>query len=136
MRRCSTPLRDLAQYTTEQSQLRMSHRAQPLRPAIGEVMDSHRVRAILCFVQAVDTGSFAAAGHALGVTSAAVSKNVATLEKALGVRLMNRTTRTLELTEEGASFLRQARVALEALDAAIDTIAMQRAQISGHVRIS
>lgn len=99
-------------------------------------MDSHRVRAILCFVQAVDTGSFVAAGRALGVTSAAISKNVATLEKALGVRLMNRTTRTLELTEEGAAFLRQARVALEALDAAVDTIAVQRAQISGRVRIS
>ncbi len=97
---------------------------------------SQRVRAILSFVQAADAGSFAAAGRVLGITSAAVSKNVAGLEKALGVRLMNRTTRTLNLTEEGRAFLRQARVALDALDAAIDTIAAQRVVPSGRVRIS
>ncbi|MBL0511935.1 LysR family transcriptional regulator [Aeromonas media] len=97
---------------------------------------SQRVRAILSFVQAVDAGSFAAAGRALGISSAAVSKNVASLEQALGVRLMNRTTRTLNLTDEGAVFLRQARIALEALDAAVDVLAEQRVEISGHVRIS
>jgi DNA-binding transcriptional LysR family regulator len=97
---------------------------------------SQRVRAILSFVQAADAGSFAAAGRTLGISSAAVSKNVAGLERALGVRLMNRTTRTLKLTEEGGAFLRQARVALEALDAAIDTVAAQRVTPSGRVRIS
>src|SRR5262249_42582912 len=93
-------------------------------------------RAILSFVQAADAGSFAAAARELGITSAAVSKNVASLEKALEVRLMNRTTRTLRLTEEGEAFLGQARIALEALDAAMDTVAMQRAIPSGRVRIS
>lgn len=97
---------------------------------------SQRVRAILSFVQAADAGSFAAAGRLLDISSAAVSKNVAGLEKALGVRLMNRTTRTLKLTEEGAAFLRQARVALEALDAAVDVVATQRVGPSGRVRIS
>lgn len=97
---------------------------------------SQRVRAIISFVHAVDAGSFVAAGRILGVTSAAISKNVAGLEKALGVRLLNRTTRMLMLTEEGAAFLRQARIALEALDAAVDTIAAQRATVSGRVRIS
>lgn len=97
---------------------------------------SHRVRAILSFVQAADTGSFAAAGRLLGVTSAAVSKNIAGLEKALGVRLFNRTTRTLNLTEEGTAFLRQARVALNALDAAVETVAAQRGETYGRVRIS
>ena len=97
---------------------------------------SQRVRAILSFVQAVDAGSFAAAGRALGISSAAVSKNVASLEQALGIRLMNRTTRTLNLTDEGTVFLKQARIALDALDAAVDAIAAQRAETSGHVRIS
>lgn len=97
---------------------------------------SHRVRAILSFVQAVDTGSFVAAGRALGVTSAAVSKNVATLETALGVRLLNRTTRTFNLTDEGTIFLRQARLALEALNVAVETVAAQRTEPCGRVRIS
>ncbi|WP_241578890.1 LysR family transcriptional regulator [Rosenbergiella nectarea] len=97
---------------------------------------SHRVRAIISFVSAVDSGSFAAAARTLGVTSAAVSKNVATLEASLGVRLLNRTTRTLNLTNEGTVFIRQARVALEALDAAVDAVAAQRAEPLGRVRIS
>ncbi|KVL08463.1 LysR family transcriptional regulator [Burkholderia sp. MSMB1826] len=97
---------------------------------------SQRVRAIISLVQAVDAGSFAAAARQLGVTSAAVSKNVAGLEKALGVRLMNRTTRTLKLTDEGEAFLRHARIALETLDAAIDTVSAQRAVPAGRVRIS
>ena len=97
---------------------------------------SQRVRAILSFVQAANTGSFAAAARALGVSSAAVSKNVAGLEQALGVRLMNRTTRTLSLTAEGSAFLRQARIALDALDTAVDEVAAQRAEPSGRVRIS
>ena len=97
---------------------------------------SQRVRAILSFVQAVDAGSFAAAGRALGISSAAVSKNIAGLEKALGVRLMNRTTRTLNLTEEGEAFLRQARIALEALDLATEAVIAHRAAPTGRVRIS
>ncbi|HSW03940.1 LysR family transcriptional regulator [Aquabacterium sp.] len=97
---------------------------------------SQRVRAILSFVQAANTGSFAAAARALGVSSAAVSKNVAGLEQALGVRLMNRTTRTLSLTAEGSAFLRQARIALDALDSAIDAVAVQRVEPRGRVRIS
>lgn len=97
---------------------------------------SQRVRTILSFVQAVDAGSFAAAARVLGISSAAVSKNVASLERALGVRLMNRTTRTLSLTDEGSAFLKQARIALEALDSAVDAVAAQRSEISGHVRIS
>ena len=97
---------------------------------------SQRVRVILSFVEAVDGGSFAAASRALGISAAAVSKNVAGLEQALGVRLMNRTTRTLSLTDEGTLFLKQARIALEALDAAVDVLAEQRVETSGHVRIS
>ncbi|WP_233805861.1 LysR family transcriptional regulator [Paraburkholderia sp. HP33-1] len=95
-----------------------------------------RVRAILSFVRAADLGSFAAAARMLGVSSAAVSKNVASLERALGVRLMNRTTRTLTLTSEGAAFLIQARAALVALDAAVDTVMARRVEPGGRVRIS
>ncbi|MBN3768241.1 LysR family transcriptional regulator [Burkholderia sp. Se-20378] len=97
---------------------------------------SQRTRAILSFVHAADAGSFAAAGRVLGITSAAVSKNVAGLERALGVRLMNRTTRTLKLTDEGSVFLRQARIALDALDSAVDSIVAQRLGPQGRVRIS
>lgn len=97
---------------------------------------SQRVRAILSFVQAADAGSFAAAARVLDISPAAVSKNIAGLEKSLGVRLMNRTTRTLHLTEEGEAFLRQARIGLEALDLAADAVIAHRAAPAGRVRIS
>ena len=97
---------------------------------------TQRVRAMLSFVYAADRGSFAAAARALGVSPAAVGKNVAGLEGALGVRLMNRSTRSLQLTAEGQAFLERAREAIDALDLAIDTVAAQRAEPAGRVRIS
>ena len=97
---------------------------------------SQRVRAILSFIQVADAGSFAGGARALGISAAAVSKNIAGLEKALGLRLMNRTTRTLSLTEEGSAYLRQARIALDALDAAAEVAIAHRAAPAGHVRIS
>ncbi|MBM3073969.1 LysR family transcriptional regulator [Lelliottia sp. RWM.1] len=97
---------------------------------------SQRVRAIVSFVEAADAGSFAAAARSQGISPAAVSKNIAGLEQALGVRLMNRTTRTLSLTEEGIAFLHQARIAISALDTAMDAVVARKMETSGHVRIS
>ena len=100
-------------------------------------MDSaNRIPSILSFVQAAERGSFAAAARAMGISAAAVSKNVAGLEQALGVRLMNRTTRSLQLTGEGRAFLLHARVAIDALEQAVDTVAAQRAEPVGRVRIT
>lgn len=59
------------------------------------------------FVQSADTGSFSAAARRLGLTPAAVSKNVARLESHLGLRLFQRTTRRLTLTQGGEQFFRQ-----------------------------
>lgn len=59
------------------------------------------------FVQSVDTGSFSAAARRLGITPAAVSKNVARLESHLGLRLFQRSTRRLTLTQGGERFFRQ-----------------------------
>jgi len=101
------------------------------------LMDAtQRMPAIVSFVQTVDRGSFAAAARHLGISAAAVSKNVATLEGALGVRLLNRTTRSLHLTGEGEAFVERARIAIDALDAAVDAVAAQRAEATGRVRIS
>lgn len=97
---------------------------------------SHRVRSIISFVQTATTGSFAAAARTLGVSAAAVSKNVAGLEKSLGIRLLNRTTRAIQLTEEGELFLRKARIAIDALNTAVDTVSASHGEPHGKVRIS
>ncbi|MGB9096835.1 LysR family transcriptional regulator [Erwinia sp.] len=97
---------------------------------------SKHIRAIMAFIQAADRGSFAEAARMLGVSPAAVSKSIAGLESALGVRLMNRTTRALKLTDEGKTFLAQARIALESLDNAIDSISSSPVELTGRVRIA
>lgn len=100
-------------------------------------MDStQRVPAILSFIQVAEEGSFAAAARMLGISAAAVSKNVSSLEKALGVRLLNRTTRTLSLTAEGQTFLERARIGVDALNAAVDAVSAHKIEPSGCVRIA
>lgn len=91
---------------------------------------------ILSFVRAAELGSFSAAARQLGISAAAVSKNVARLEARLGIRLMNRSTRSLNLTAEGAAFFAQVRDALQALDGAVDDLATRRTGPSGRVRMS
>jgi DNA-binding transcriptional LysR family regulator len=86
-------------------------------------------------VQAADSGSFSAAAKVLDLTPAAVSKNVAALEALLKVRLFNRTTRQLSLTEEGKAFIAQTREGLGALEAA-SLAATQGLKPQGLVRIN
>lgn len=91
---------------------------------------------IISFVRAAQQGSFTAAARQLDVTPAAVSKNVATLETSLGVRLMNRTTRSLSLTAEGAAFLSQAQMALDTLEQAVESLNTRQVDPKGLVRMS
>ena len=70
---------------------------------------------LISAVQAADSGSFTAAAVMLDLSPAAVSKNIAKLESALKVRLFNRTTRKLSLTEEGRHFIAQARAGIDLL---------------------
>jgi DNA-binding transcriptional LysR family regulator len=86
-------------------------------------------------VQVADSGSFTAAASVLGLTPAAVSKSVAALEAQLRVRLFNRTTRQLSLTEEGKAFIAQSREGLGLLaEAAVR--ATQGLKPQGLVRVS
>jgi len=77
------------------------------------------VQHLVSFVQTAEHGSFSAAARVLGLTPAAVSKNVARLEAELGMRLFQRTSRRLALTESGERFLRQVDGPLMSLQAAV-----------------
>jgi DNA-binding transcriptional LysR family regulator len=74
------------------------------------------LRQLRSLIGVVDAGSFTDAGIQLGMSQAAVSRNVAALERALGVRLMKRTTRSVELTPAGERAVRRARRALSILE--------------------
>lgn len=75
------------------------------------------IQAITAFVKTVSLGSFAAAAKELDQTSAAISKQVKSLEQQLGTRLLHRTTRHLSLTEEGEYLYQRYCIALAQLDA-------------------
>ena len=88
------------------------------------------------FVRAAEHGSFSAAARSLGVSAAAVSKNVAHLEAHVGVRLFHRSTRRLALTGSGERFLAQVHDPLASLDAAIAGIRDDSDEPSGTLKVS
>lgn len=77
-----------------------------------------QVGQMVLFARVVESGSFAAAAKSLGQTRAAVSKQIASLEERVGAQLLQRTTRSMHLTEIGKEFYtRCARIAEEAIEA-------------------
>jgi DNA-binding transcriptional LysR family regulator len=88
------------------------------------------------FVQSAACGSFSEAARRLGLTPAAVSRNVAMLERNLGVRLFHRSTRSLTLTEAGQTFLASVGDPLNRLNDAIAAIGAQGDTPSGTLKIS
>jgi DNA-binding transcriptional LysR family regulator len=91
---------------------------------------------IAVFVKVVDAGSFTGAADALETSQPVVSKSVTRLEQRLGVRLLNRTTRRISLTEAGTELYRKAASALTQLDEAQLDIARYQAEPRGTLRIS
>ncbi|MGE7417678.1 LysR family transcriptional regulator [Methylobacterium tarhaniae] len=88
------------------------------------------------FVQVADSGSYAGAGRALGITPSAVGKTIVRLEEQLEVRLFHRNTRNITLTAEGAQFLDRCRVIMDAVAVAERELAMSRRALRGKLRIS
>lgn len=91
---------------------------------------------IAAFVKVASTGSFAKAAAALGISASAVSKNVQRLESSLGVRLLNRTTRRLALTDEGSIYYERCRPAIEGLQDAAAVLRDARREPRGAIRVS
>ncbi|WP_413672376.1 LysR family transcriptional regulator [Massilia cellulosiltytica] len=94
------------------------------------------LKGILTFVRAAETLSFVAAGEKLGVSASAVGKTIARLEQALGVRLLQRTTRRITLTDEGRHFYDSCHRALDDLERARALMAASAQKPRGRLRIS
>jgi len=86
------------------------------------------------FVRSAENASFSAAARRLALTPAAVSRNVAMLERNLGVRLFHRSTRKLTLTDSGERFLLAIRDNLEGLQQAISGMATDGASRRAYSR--
>ncbi|MBM7044803.1 LysR family transcriptional regulator [Rhizobium lusitanum] len=88
------------------------------------------------FVRSAESGSFSLAARRLTLTPAAVSRNVAQLERNLGVRLFQRSTRGLTLTEAGDRFLQSVRSGLDSIQGAIADITLNAGQPAGILRLN
>lgn len=90
---------------------------------------------IIAYVRVVEAHSFVAAAQTLGMSPSAISKAVSRLEERLGARLLNRTTRSLSLTDVGASFYERCREALAQLDHAESEVSESRGIPRGRLRV-
>ncbi|MCA7954857.1 LysR family transcriptional regulator [Burkholderia seminalis] len=87
------------------------------------------------FAAVVDTGSITAASQQLDLTVSATSRTLARLEEKLKTTLLRRTTRRLELTEEGRAFLQDARAIIESVENAEEQMLARREMPSGRLRV-
>ncbi len=87
-------------------------------------------------IAVVETASFTAAADRLGISKALVSKYIGEVEKNTGVRLFNRTTRQIALTESGKSYYNQSLELLEQYNSMLENIAGEQAGLKGKLRIS
>lgn len=88
------------------------------------------------FAKVAQLGGFTAAGRALGLPKSRLSRRIAALEEGLGVRLLQRSTRRLSLTDVGETFLRHCEALLAEAEAAEQAVAQARSEPSGLVRVT
>ena len=91
---------------------------------------------IYFFASVVRYGGFSAAARTIGVEKTRLSRRIAALERRLGVRLLQRTTRALALTEAGQRFFERCVATVEGAQAAYDSVAELRREPAGLVRLS
>lgn len=88
------------------------------------------------FAQVVESGSFSKAAVSLGLGKSVVSSHITALEKKLGAQLITRSTRALELTQEGQAFYEGCRQMVAAGEQAFAVVDAQRAVVSGSIRLT
>ena len=96
----------------------------------------NKLAAMQTFVAILDHGSLTAAADALGKALPTVVRSLATLEEILGVRLLQRTTRRMSLTEEGRIYLERCRQILAEIEEAEQALSNQRTTPRGELRVT
>lgn len=94
-----------------------------------------RLQAMQVFVRVVETGSFSRAAAEFATTQPTVTKSVAATEERLKVRLLNRNTRGVSLTESGALYYEKCKVIVRELEEADNVVRLQQTQAQGMLRI-
>jgi DNA-binding transcriptional LysR family regulator len=95
-----------------------------------------KLQAMAAFVRIVETGSLTRAAQSLSTSLPSVVRTLASLERELDVRLLNRTTRRMHLTDEGAQYIGQCRAILAAVRDAEATLDSRRAEPQGRIAVT
>jgi DNA-binding transcriptional LysR family regulator len=95
-----------------------------------------RLTGLEVFAKVAASGSFSAAGRALGMSQTMVTKHIAALEGRLGVKLFHRSTRKLSITDAGRSYLESSERILAEMEAADGAVAADRVEPKGLLRLS
>jgi DNA-binding transcriptional LysR family regulator len=98
--------------------------------------DERILSGIGIFAAIVDTGTFAAAGEQLGMSQPGVSRAIARLENRLKIRLFDRTTRVVSLTDDGRRFYEQAMPHVAALEEAATSATRGATTVRGRLRVN
>jgi DNA-binding transcriptional LysR family regulator len=100
------------------------------------IMDNLDLGDLQLFLRVLDHGSISAAARRLDVSVAVASQRIKRIERRLGVRLLNRTTRHLQPTPEGAMLAEHARTLVEELDAVTSSLSTNARTIAGTLRVT
>jgi DNA-binding transcriptional LysR family regulator len=95
-----------------------------------------KLESVAAFVSVAEAGSIAGAARRLGISKSVISERLTELERVLGTRLIQRTTRKLSLTQDGNAFYGRARQILRDVDSAAAEVAKRRGALTGPLRIS
>src|ERR1700679_228552 len=95
-----------------------------------------RFHELNAFIAVVEAGGFSAAARRTGDSQSAISKAIGELEKRLGVRLFNRSTRSVNLTDQGRRYYDRAKPLVEELDEADSELTSSTLNIAGQIRIA
>src|SRR5689334_14361964 len=94
------------------------------------------LRLLATFIRIADSGSFRKAAHELGITPQGASNHIKQLEDWLGVRLLNRSTRQVNLTPEGTRFYDTCSLVMHTIEKGVETLHQTSERIAGNVRVA
>ena len=99
-------------------------------------LDGRLLAGVTVFSTVIECGGFARAGEALGISASGVSHAIARLETRIGVRLIERTTRAMSLTEEGRRFYERVRPSLEEIASAAADASVSSVKVRGRLKVN
>src|SRR6204780_5260796 len=99
-------------------------------------LDGRLLTGVSVLTAVIESGNFARAAEALGLSASGVSRAVARLEGRVGVRLLDRTTRSVTLTDEGRRFYEQVGPLLNGIEEAATLASGAAARVQGRLRVN